>query len=114
MMIRMFYFCFLWSASTLLQAQDGITDRCMKRIDRKCEVILIKTNALNPVREKVFEDTAMNLTSGIVKQFVVDKKTEWIEKIFIRDSVCKVSEVYTLWEQKVIRFTSSESCRYFS
>jgi hypothetical protein len=114
MMIRMFYICFLWSAYTLLQAQDGITDRCMKRIDRKCEVILFKTNALNPVREKVFEDTAMNITSGTVKHFVVGKKIEWIEKKFIRDSVCKVSELYVLCKQKVIRYTSNESCRYFS
>jgi hypothetical protein len=114
MMIRIFFFCFLWSVSTLLQAQEGYIDRAMKKIERQSEVILLKSNSLSPVREKVFEDTAMNITSGTVKHFVVGKTTEWIEKKFTRDSVCKVSEVYVLCKQKLIRYTSSESCRYFS
>jgi len=40
--------------------------------------------------------------------------TAVLQKQFTRDSVCLITEIFILHKEKLLRYTSQETCKYFS
>jgi hypothetical protein len=113
--MKHFYFsCIILMMPALLIAQNGKHEHWIKQINRQCAVGLLEAEKLKPDTEKEFEDTAIHITRGLVRQFSFKGGSSLIEKKFTRDSVCIVTETYMLRRGNLIRYTSSERCKYFS
>ncbi|MBK7148344.1 MAG: hypothetical protein IPH78_05850 [Bacteroidetes bacterium] len=105
---------FFLSLNLSVNAQSVKDTRRMKQIDRQCAFIYSRIDKGKPHSRKEFEDTTMNITSGVVRQYMCNKRPAVLEKQLTHDSVCLITEIFILHREKLLRYTSQETCKYFS